>query len=126
MHDVRVLLDEEVIDRVSFTWTLAGTNQVLDEFAYKVIVNGIGLADNRSGNIRYYPDLQRANFTVLVTYTDRWRDMPEDQKNTIKADLALTWGPAGRLDYSQGRWETDRTYSKDGYGMSRERFVRPR
>ena len=56
MHDVRVLLDEEAIDR-SFTWTLAGTNQVLDEFAYKVIVNGIGLADNRSGNIRYYPDL---------------------------------------------------------------------
>jgi HORMA domain-containing protein len=126
MHDVRVLLDEEAIDRVSFIWTETGTNQVLDEFAYKVIIGGIGLADDRSGNIRYYPDLEDADFAVRVTYTDRWRGLPESQKDVIRDDLKLTWGPAGRLDYSSGSWESDRTYSKDGYGLARERFVRPR
>jgi hypothetical protein len=126
MHDVRVLLDEEAIDRVSFTWTQAGTNVVMDEFAYKVIVNGIGLADDRSGNIRYYPDLQDADFTVRIAYADRWRTMSEGEKNTIRADLKLSWGPAGQLSYSLGRWQSDRTYSKDGYGLARERFVRPR
>src|SRR5262249_3023328 len=55
MHDVRVLLDEEVIDRIYLAWTRRGSNEVIDAYSYKVIVGGIGLADDRSGNIRYRP-----------------------------------------------------------------------
>jgi hypothetical protein len=124
MHDIRILMDEEVIDQVYLVWTRNGSNEVLDAFSYRIIAAGIGLADDRSGNIRYRPELAGAAFHLRVEYNQRWWSMPAEDKQEIKDTLALSWGPAGRLDYSAGRWESDRTYSKDGYGAQRERFVR--
>src|SRR5687768_13488656 len=68
IKDVRVLLDEEVIDWVKFTWSSAGTGVVLDELRYRVITGGYGLADDRAGGITYDPKLVGADFAVLVTY----------------------------------------------------------
>ncbi len=50
--------------------------------------------------------------------------MAEREKSTIRKSLGLNWGPAGQLDYSGGTWTTDRTYSRDGYGLVRQRFER--
>jgi len=61
---------------------------------------------------------------VRVTYNTRWKDMAEREKSTIRKSLGLNWGPAGQLDYSGGTWTTDRTYSRDGYGLVRQRFER--
>jgi hypothetical protein len=124
MHDVRVLMDEEVLDRVYLVWARQGTNEVLDAFSYKVIAAGVGLADDRSGNIRYRPELTDADFTLRVDYKSRWWMMPEAEWDQIRAMLDLPWGSGGWLDFSRGRWQADKTYSKDGYGVSRERFVR--
>jgi hypothetical protein len=84
----------------------------------------MGLADDRSGGISYRFDLTTANFQVRITYSDRWRKMPEDQKELIREDLKLQWGPANQLDYSGGQWSSERSYSKDGLGLSRSRFTR--
>lgn len=124
IHDVRVFLDEEVVDRVKFVWTEDGTNRVLEELDYTVVAGGFGLADDRSGGIRYRSGLADAGFHVRVTYNSRWREMGEQERSAIRGDLALAWSAAGGLDYSGGSWTSERTYSKGSYGMSRSRFSR--
>jgi hypothetical protein len=124
INDIRVFIDEEAIEQVKFTWTRSGSNVVMEELDYKVIWGNIGLADDRSGGIRYRFDLTTAKFQVRINYSDRWRRMPEDQKELIREELKLQWKTANQLDYSGGQWSSERSYSKDGLGLSRSRFTR--
>ena len=125
IHDVRIFIDEEIIDKVEFVWLEAGTNQVLDALRYVVLNGVVGLADDRPGGIRYDPILASADFRVRVYYNSRWTtELDETERNSIRSGLTLTWGPGGQLDYSGGRWMDDRTYSMDTKGLVRQRFVR--
>jgi hypothetical protein len=124
IHDIRILLDEEVIDRVRFLWTLPGTNTVVGAYSYKVISAGVGLADDRSGGIRYDRVLHASEFKVRIHYSDRWKRLGQTEKDSIRKRLELSWSPGGELDFGQGQWKGDRTYSKDGYGLGREYFAR--
>lgn len=124
IHDVRVLLDEEVIDQVHFVWTRPGGAYVLDELAYRVVTGSVGLADDRPGGIRYRADLASADFHVRITYNGRWRRMDEEDRDAIRRDLQLRWTAAGELDYTGGSWVADRTYSREDLGLQRRRFVR--
>jgi hypothetical protein len=124
MHDIRLLMDEEVIEKIHLTWTRQGTNEVLDAYSYRVIVGGIGLADDQSGNIRYRTELLDADFHLRVHYKPRWWSMAPADKTDIQERLTLNWTTGGVLDYSHGIWTSDRTYSKDDLGLVRERFRR--
>jgi HORMA domain-containing protein len=124
IHDVRVFIDEEVIEKVEFVWQKASTNEVLDALRY-IVINGVaGLADDRPGGIKYDAALASTDFHVRVYYNSRWTRMGESERNSVREGLTLRWGPAGQLNYSSGRWVEDRTYSMDGKGLVRDRFVR--
>jgi Bacterial HORMA domain family 1 len=124
IDDVRVLLDEEVVDRIKFTWLAPGSSTVLEELEYVVIAGGIGLADDRAGDIRYRSQLSTADFNVRVTYNTRWRDMAETQRAAVRSDLTLTWGPAGEVSYAGGQWDSAGSYAQGDYGVHRRRFTR--
>lgn len=124
IHDIRVFLDEEVVDRVRFIWTRPGSNYVLHELEYVVIASGIGLADDRAGGTGYRAELVGAYFFVRVHYNTRWQDMGEAARNDVRQGLSLTWSPGGELDYSGGQRTAERAYSRDGYGLQRYRFER--
>lgn len=124
MHDVRVLMDEEAIDKIDLAWTRRETNEVLDAYSYQIIIGRLGLADDRSGNIRFRSQLVGADFHFHVKYTSRWRNMDSVQKLDIQERLRLPWTAAGMLDYSYGTWQSDKTYSMDDLGAARNRFIR--
>jgi hypothetical protein len=124
INDIRVFLDEEVINRVKFVWTQPNSDYVLEELEYVVVAGGVGLADDRSGGIHYRSELANASFHVRVTHNPRWQNMSGEEKEEIRGDLQLKWGSAGQLKYSGGRWVDELTYSKDDYGLIRKRFVR--
>jgi hypothetical protein len=125
IRDLRVFLDDEVIDRVDFVWTRRGTNDVLDSLAYTV-VRGDALPNHGSGDIRYHPNLvsSLSSFSVVIYRNQRWRNMTDASKQDVRSRLELDWESDANHNYGLGRWETDRTYSKDGYGLERKRFVR--
>lgn len=125
ISDIRIFLDEECLTKIHFIWLKSNTAYVLDELKYEVIAGAVGLADDRPGGIQYQDNLAAADFEVRVTYSSRWSSLPQSEKDTILNRLSLSWGPAGRLDYSGGKWTTDRTYSLDGKdGLARSRFTR--
>ena len=119
MHDVRILMDEEVIEKVYLAWTRPGSTEVLDAYSYRVITGGLGLVDDRSGNIRYRHDLDGAEFHFRVEYKQRWWDMNPEDKKDVQDRLNLRWTTGGVLDYSSGRWSSDKMYSMDGFGAAR-------
>jgi|GEM_PF-1879710 len=123
IHDIRVYIDEEVISHVKFIWIKSVTNVVLEELDYHVIYNGIGLSDDRSGGIRFQPELSKASFQVRITYNDRWYKMSETEKETIRISLKLKWGTASQLTYDSGQWSSERTYSQNGLGVSHSRYT---
>lgn len=123
IHDLRIYLDEEVLEQITFLWTRPGTNQVVGAYTYKVLSGGVGLVDDRSGGIRYDPTLQASVFGVRITHNARWYGLTQAEQDEVESDMMLPWGTGGALDYSRGRWQSERTYSKDGYGLARERFI---
>lgn len=122
IEDIRSLLDEEVLESISFVWTRQYTNTVLDSFRYSVVTGEATNNNDRSGGVSYRSDLANADFKVRLTYNQRWANMSQSERNSISVDLNVTWGAAGSLNYSNGSWTTERTYSKDGYGLVRQRF----
>jgi hypothetical protein len=124
VHDLRIFLDEEVVDRIEFLWVWPGTNVVTGAYSYRVIANGIGLVDDRSGGVGYDQMLAQSKFDVRVYYNERWFGMPQHERQAISDRLAMPWGPGGQLDFSRGNWKTDRTYAKDNYGLARQSFTR--
>lgn len=122
--DIRTFLDEDVVEGVKFVWKDKGTNIVIEEIRYTVIAGGLGLADDRPGGIRYNSSLTNADFTVYITYNERWGRMNDSEKQAVRHSLNLSWGAGSILSYSQGKWEIDRTYSSGDYGLSRQRFSR--
>jgi hypothetical protein len=124
MNDIRVLMYEEVIDRIYLAWTRCGTTEVLDAYSYRVIIGGIGIADDRSGNIRYRPELVGADFHFRVDYKPRWWQLAPEDKQDIQERLTLRWTSGGALDYSRGTWRSDKSYCMDDLAVPRERFIR--
>ncbi len=124
IHDLRLFLDEEVIERIDLVWTQQGTSQVVGAYSYKVIASGFGLVDDRAGGIRYDPTLQVSMFSVRILTNTRWDQLTDADRQAINSECCLNWGPAGQLDFSRGSWASDRTYSKDGYGLGRHQFSR--
>ena len=124
IHDLRILLDEEVLDRIELIWTFRNTSIVLGAYAYKVIGNGIGLADDRAGGIRYDSVLQSCDFGVRIFRNVHWSQMSPESKHAISGQCKLTWSSAGALDYSHGTFTSARMYSKDSLGLDRQNFAR--
>src|SRR5260370_24267477 len=52
IHDVRVFLDEEVIDHVRFVWTRPSSTYVLEDLYYTVVAGADQLAHDHSDCLR--------------------------------------------------------------------------
>ena len=115
IHDLRVYLDEEVLDEITFLWTRPGTNQVVGAYTYKVLSAGVGLVDDRSGGIRYDPTLRASTFSTEIKHNARWRGMTQDEQDEVRIRAAPPVGDrrrgarlqpravGGRPDLLQGR-----------------------
>lgn len=124
IHDLRILLDEEVLDRIEFVWTYKNTDVVIGAYVYKVITAEYGLVDDRAGGIRYDAMLQNADFGVRITRNERWRTMSAAGKKAINDQCDIGWVPASALDYSRGTLTSERMFSNGDLGLDRLGFKR--
>ncbi len=121
IHDLRLMIDEGIVDSIKFTWRAYGSGRVLAAFRYDVIPGHIGLTDNRPGGIPYRTDLKNVQFDVFVRYNAAGQALSTTDKQSL--GLKLTWGPArGFFDYSTGSWSNDRSYVSNSIGLQRSTF----
>lgn len=122
IHDFRILLDEEVIERIDLLWPYKYTNVVIGAYVYKVINAGSGLADDRAGGIRYDSVLENCDFGVRIYRNAHWSAMSDADRKAIADRCIIQWTPGGSLDFSRGTMTSERMYSNSGLGLDRGRF----
>ena len=122
IHDIRLMIDEGILDSVELTWRAYGSHSVLAAFRYDVINGDIAPADNRPGGIPYRPDLKNARFNVVVRYNAAGRKLsPTDERDL---GFKLSWVFDSGFDYSTGSWSSDRYYVSNSIGLQRLAFNR--
>ncbi|MXW64538.1 MAG: hypothetical protein F4Y00_04715 [Bacteroidetes bacterium SB0662_bin_6] len=122
IHDLRLMVDEGILESVELTWRAYGSHSVLAAFRYYVINGSIAPADNRPGGIPYRPDLQNARFNVVVRYNAAGRRLsPIDERNL---GFKLPWVYDNGFDYLTGSWSSDRYYVSNSIGLQRLAFNR--
>lgn len=122
IHDLRLMVDEGILESVELTWRAYGSHSVLAAFRYNVINGGIAPADNRPGGIPYRPNLKNAQFNVVVRYNAAGRKLTTTARQNLGFKLA--WAPAGYFDYSAGSWSSDRNYVSNSIRLQRLAFNR--
>lgn len=122
ISDLRIMMDEDVLEWVRLYWTKAGLSDVEFAYEYKVLDGYSGLVDDRSGGIRYRSNLANLEFGVRISKSSRWYELTTDEQNEIKGRLYFPWGAGETLTYSKGGFASDRTYAKDDYGFQRSAY----
>src|SRR5207244_11793725 len=67
IQDMRVFLDEEVIDHVRFVWARPSRPPVIEELNYIVVAGGGELSDDPSGGVRSRATIAPASLHVRGT-----------------------------------------------------------
>ena len=120
--DIRTLLDQQVLDRITFVWFALATQVVLRELTYAVRGEGFVGTDAPSGALPFRDDLLDATFQVRITYNDRWSKLSSEGQQEIRKQLTLTWSNANALTYNNGSRQDEHAYAKDGYALQRSRY----
>ena len=117
VHDVRLMIDEDILASVEFVWCTSGTNTVVASYKYAVIRGSLVGADSRPGGIPYDSALVTADFSVIIRFNATGRALSWEDINGI--GTRCPWGPAASRSYGAGSWTTERTYASNGLGLQR-------
>lgn len=122
ISDLRIMMDEEVLEWVRLLWKKRNTSEVEFAYEYKVLDGTTGLVDDRSGGIRYRSGLLDCDFGVRICKSSRWYELTAAEQKEIEDRLHFPWGPGSTLSYTNGGFSADRTYAKDDYGFRRSSY----
>ena len=117
IHDVRLMIDEDVLAHVEFTWCQPGCTRVIEAYRYTVVRGSLVGANSRPGGISYRPELVDADFKVLVTYNDKGHAMTRQQRQDL--GFRRPWSSTGQRDYSGVSRTLQRSYASNGLALDR-------
>lgn len=117
VHDLRLMIDEDILDHVELTWCVRGGTRVLEAYRYDVVRGSLVGANTRPGGIPYRPELANADFSVLVTYNAKGHGMSRQERQDL--GFIRPWSPTGRRDYSGVSRTFERAYASNGLGLNR-------
>jgi hypothetical protein len=90
---------------------------------YRFRYDGTLVGDSRAGGVRSSVNLQGAVFGSWLEHTRTWDDLSRTEREAVEANLPFKRVGAEESPYVAGSYMTDRTYSSNGSGASRRRFV---
>lgn len=87
---------------------------------YKVQLSG--LQDSNSGRVFPRADVSDAAWFSLLTYSDKWDELSDDQKQKIESALPIERYVGDEPEDGAGYWVGDKSYSSQGVGVQRRTF----
>lgn len=83
------------------------------------VINGSVSADDDPGKIKANLDIEGAVFNSYLTYTQKWWNLSQAQRDSIKASISLKRTGAQEPSLEKGYWSDDLNYGAAGKGLSR-------
>ena len=101
------------------TYGLYKHEQWIVALKYAARYGGVLIADDSPGRLPLGVDVSGCQFTSMLAYTAKWRQLNAIQQQRIYKDAGVSFtSRVFRPDY-QGAWRSDRTYSAGGRGVLR-------
>jgi hypothetical protein len=86
---------------------------------YEVMADGSILTVKRPGNNKW-PQTPGGELSVVVRYTKKWADLPEQKKNDFQTGLKIRWTSSSvDLSFPTLSGSADRSYASNGWGMTK-------
>jgi hypothetical protein len=112
------LLKHDAVDNVVYgfqrnaLWTPASVR-------YRAIPGGALIADDDPGKIRPGIDIGGASFTSFLSYSSKWWDLTQAERDRIRDGLPLKRPTGSEPNLESGAWSDDLSYSAGGRGLGR-------
>ncbi|SEK01131.1 hypothetical protein SAMN05518849_12651 [Sphingobium sp. AP50] len=112
------LLKHDAVDNVIYgfqrnsLWTPASVR-------YRAIPGGSLMADDDPGKIRPGIDVGGARFTSFLSYSNRWFDLTQNERERIEGALPIQRTISSPPGLETGAWSDDLSYSAGGRGLGR-------
>ena len=89
---------------------------------YTVHADGSVSADDSPGKVVSFVDVSGAVFYNFLSYSRKWFDLNESERDRIKRSLPIQRSTGELPSDGAGYWVSDRSYSSNGIGFSRQTF----
>ncbi|GAB3629977.1 hypothetical protein PTE30175_04881 [Pandoraea terrae] len=86
---------------------------------YVALPGGTLVENHDPGRVKPNLDVAGASFTSYLTHNDRWWQLSDGQRASIRASLPFQRGTGNEPPLESGRWETDKSYLAGGRGIGR-------
>lgn len=113
------LLKYDAIDEVTYGYKEDG--EWVTAVKYKS-VDGTLVEDSTPGQLRAGFDVSGAYFTSFLSYSWKWFDLSQSDRDTIKEGLAIQRSTGTEPGIKNGYWTRDIDYSAGGRGLERSRI----
>ena len=90
-YDILLLAENEYLYSVDIVLLNNETDGVIR--ASKFIVNSLGTSteSERAGKNNDWSDIQNTRLSVILSYTQKWKNLNPEQKETFSKDLKISW-----------------------------------
>lgn len=95
---------------------------VIFSLKYEARPDGTLVSDDRPGRVPADVDISGAVFYSWLTYSQAWWELDESSRAGFKSNLPVQRTSGAEPEIGNGYWEENRTYSKNGEGVSRKVF----
>src|SRR3954470_20176138 len=114
------LLSKKYLATVEYGFKRDG--KVAFSLKYEAKSDGTLLADDRPGKVPSNLSLSNTEFYSWLTYSSAWYALDEASKASFKSKLPIQRTTGNEPQTGLGYWEENRSYSKNGEGVSRKVF----
>jgi hypothetical protein len=96
---------------------------VIKAAKYEVSTDASTLTAQRPGN-NLWPHTPQGDLSVVVKYSQKWRDLPDAQKDAFRQSLSTTWSTSTTdLSFPSLTRTPDRSYVSNGWGVTKSIFA---
>ena len=123
VHDIKVLAEQEYVASLNIVLQ-DKSGSVIKARKYVVSTDASLWSSERPGN-NLWPHVANGSLVVVVSYTQKWRNMSAAAKNEFRKNrLLIKWSPSEiDTNYPGLSGRVDRHYASNSYGMKRTTYT---
>lgn len=123
LHDILILAEGEYLYSVDIVLVSTETDSPIR--ASKFIVNSLGSAtlSERAGNNTDWPNLPNTQLSVILCYTNKWRNLSLETKQQIRSNFKISWTISSINNSFPNLQKSDaQLYASKGYELKKTNY----
>jgi len=118
--EITELLAGKYLDYVEYGFKQNG--KWVMSLRYSANWDGTLMVDDRPGRVSAAKLPSGATWSSFLSKNSSWSELTEAQRKSIESRIPVDRTPATAAGYESGSWEIDRTYGRNGGGVTRKVF----